>query len=133
MKVTKNLILGPILGHLAQIWAPNFFLWVLPLLVIRHCSELSFYPIEKITDKLKKMAKNLILDPILTDSTQIWVQKRFSWILPLLLVTHCCKVSLYAILRKNNDPNLRKWQKTLFQAQIWATKFFLMDFTSTAC
>ena len=85
LKVTKNLILGPILGHLAQIWAPNFFLWVLPLLVIRQCSKLSFYPIEKMTNtpNLRKWQKNSILDPILTDLTQIWVQKLFSWTFPL--------------------------------------------------
>ena len=36
----------------------------------------------------------------------------FSWILPLLDVRNCCKLSLYGISRYNNDPNLRKWQKT---------------------
>ena len=36
-------------------------------------------------------------------------QKYFLWILPLLHVIHCCKLSLYAILRKTNKPNLRKW------------------------
>ena len=25
---------------------------------------------------------------------------------------YCCKLSLYPILRKLNEPNLRKWQKT---------------------
>ena len=45
--MTKNLILGPILTHLAQMLAPNFFLKeggggrgkCLPLLVIWHCSK----------------------------------------------------------------------------------------------
>ena len=36
----------------------------------------------------------------MTNLTQIWVQNFFSWILPLLVVRHCCKVSLYAISRK---------------------------------
>ena len=44
-KNDEKLILGPILAHLAQIWAPNFFLQVLPLLVIKHCSKLSSYAI----------------------------------------------------------------------------------------
>ena len=35
----------------------------------------------------------------------------FWWILPLLNVRHCSKLSLYAISRKTNEPNLRKWQK----------------------
>ena len=38
----------------------------------------------------------------------------FSWVLPLLDVRHCCKLSLYVIARKTNEPNLRKWQKTSF-------------------
>ena len=38
--MTKNLILGPILAHVPQIWANNFFLQVLPLQVISHCSKL---------------------------------------------------------------------------------------------
>ena len=48
-KVTKNLILGPILNDSAQIWARNF-LWVLALFLIRHCSKLSSYTIEKKTN-----------------------------------------------------------------------------------
>ena len=38
-------------------------------------------------------------------------KKIFSWILPVLDVRHCCKLSLYAISRKTDEPNLRKWQK----------------------
>ena len=37
----------------------------------------------------------------------------FSWILLLLDIRHCCKLSLYAISRKTKDPNSRKWQKNL--------------------
>ena len=43
----------------------------------------------------------------------------FSWILPLLEVRHRCNGLLYANSRKNNEQNLRKWQKTQFQAQFW--------------
>ena len=35
----------------------------------------------------------------------------FSWLLSLLDVIHCCKLSLYAIWKKTNVPNLRKWKK----------------------
>ena len=38
-------------------------------------------------------------------------QNFFSWVLPLLDVRNCCKLSLHAISRKTNEPNLRKWQK----------------------
>ena len=31
----------------------------------------------------------------------------------------CCKLSLYAILRKTNKPNLRKWQKTFCHFFSW--------------
>ena len=40
--------------------------------------------------------------------------KLFSWILTLLHVTHCRKLSLYAISRNTNQPNLTKWQNSSF-------------------
>ena len=39
-------------------------------------------------------------------------QKFFSWVLPLLVEGHC----FYAIYRKTNEPSLRKWRKTFFDA-----------------
>ena len=36
----------------------------------------------------------------------------FWWILPPLNVRHSCKLLLYAISRRSNKPNLKKWQKT---------------------
>ena len=36
----------------------------------------------------------------------------------ILDVRHCCKLSLYVVLRKNNEPNLRKWQKLCFYKQL---------------
>ena len=39
--------------------------------------------------------------------------------LPPLDVMLCCKLSLYAILRKTNKPNLRKWQKTFCHFFSW--------------
>ena len=41
--------------------------------------------------------------------------KLFSWILTLLHVTHCRKLSLYAISRNTNQPNLTKWQNSSFR------------------
>ena len=96
---------GPNLG-------PNiFFVWVLTLLDIIHCCKLSLHAISRKTNKpnLRKWQKTLF-------QAQFWPkfgpQFSFSWILPLLDVRNCCKLSLYAISRKTNEPNLRKWQKT---------------------
>ena len=57
------------------------------------------------------MVENLISGPILA---QIWAPKGFSWVLSLLDVRHCQKLSLYVISRKTYDPNSRKWWKTSF-------------------
>ena len=43
--MAKNLILGPILAGLAQMWTHKIYLWVLPLLVVGFCSKLSLYAI----------------------------------------------------------------------------------------
>ena len=55
-----------------------------------------------------------------------------------LVVKHCSKLSSYAIQRKTNEPNLRKWQKNLIfdpifasLAQIWVPKIIFVGFTST--
>ena len=60
----------------------------------------------------------------------------FSWILPLLYVWHCRKLSLYVIANKTYHPNARKWRKTAFWAwahwaQIQAAKFFFKYLTSS--
>ena len=72
------------------------------------------------------MAKNLVSRSILA---QIWVQKIFLWVLPLLNIIHYCKILLYGIYRKTNELNLR--EKNLVSglilaplAQIWAQKNF---------
>ena len=51
--------------------------------------------------------------------------------LPLLVIKHCSKLSSYAIYKKTNAPNLRKWQKNFilhpilaYFTQIWTTNFF---------
>ena len=115
--MAKKLILDLILVCLDQIQVPTFFgpqnlfLWVLPLLGVRNCCKLSFYAISRKTNERKLiMAKNLVSGLILAPKVF------FLWILPLLYIIHCCKLPLYAISRKTNEPNLRKWQKTQFQA-----------------
>ena len=75
----KNQILGPILAHLAQIWAPKGFLQVLPQILVRHCSRLSPYTIWRKANEpnLKRWQKKLILDTILTYATQIFPPPNF--------------------------------------------------------
>ena len=36
------------------------------------------------------------------------------WVLPLLNVRHCHKLSLYAILEKTHNPSSTKWRNTSF-------------------
>ena len=58
----------------------------------------------------------------------------FPWILPLLVVRHCSKLSSY-------QPNLRKWQKIpifgsdfgLFWPKFGSHNFFFVGLTSTRC
>ena len=47
--MAKNLISGSILVHLAKIWAPKIFSWVLPLLDVRYCPKLPSYSISRKT------------------------------------------------------------------------------------
>ena len=59
------------------------------------------------------------------------------WVLLLLDVRHCCKLPLYAIPRKTNEPNLRKQQKPNFRPNFGGfgtnlgPKKFFVGFTST--
>ena len=64
-------------------------------------------------------------------------QKSSPWILPLLDVRNCGKLSLYAILRKTNQQNMSKWENVLglilaHVAQIRATKFFFQKSRSVS-
>ena len=66
------------------------------------------------------MAKKLILGLILALLAQICPTPTphpqfYLFILPLLDVRHCCKLSLCAISGKTNKPNMRKWQKPIFR------------------
>ena len=60
----KNLILGPILAHLAQTQAPKLLPDALPLLVVRDCSKLSSQAIQRKTNEpTEENVKNLISGP----------------------------------------------------------------------
>ena len=82
------------------------------------------------------MTKKLFLGMIFT---QICFPKKFfGGELPLLDVIHCCQLSLYAISRKTNEPNLRKWQRTQIRTRFWLNRprlglqfFFLKNLPSS--
>ena len=59
------------------------------------------------------MEKTLILDPIWF-KTLILDPKLFSWVLSVLVVRQYSKLSYYAISRKTNEPNFKKWQNPNF-------------------
>ena len=63
--------------------------------------------------KLENMAKELIL-ALIFGQTCSPPLNLFMWVLLLLDVRHCRKLSLYAISRKMHDPNWRKWKKNSF-------------------
>ena len=65
------------------------------------------------------MSKNLIPGLILTYLTQIWNPRFFLQLLPLLVIRHSSKLSSYAIQRKINAANLRKWQLIKFWTRFW--------------
>ena len=77
-KMTKKLILGPILALFAQILTPNFFLWVLLLLDVRPCRKLLMYSISKKAYNLNSgNGEKLRFGPDLVRWVQIRATKMF--------------------------------------------------------
>ena len=118
-----------------QLWPkfgpPNFFLWVLPLLDVRHYCKLSLYAISRKTDEPNlRFSEKPNFRPDFGLLGPYLDQKFFSWILPLLDVRHYCKLSLHAISRKTDEPNLRFGEKPNFRpdfgllGHIWTKNFF---------
>ena len=166
--MTKNLILGPILAHLTQIFfcgfyhyyqldivpsyhpmqfkgklmnqtwengkKPNFGPEFGPHLVPRNFARgfylyqmlyiIASYHCMQFQGKLMNLTcENGKKSSFGPDFGRFWpkfgLQIFFSWVLPLLNVIGCRKLSLYAISRKTNEPNMRKWQKTQFWTRFW--------------
>ena len=107
-----NLILGPTLARLA----PQFFWLILPLLLVRHCSKLSSYAIERIINEsnLRKWQK-ITLGPILTRLPKIWAPQ-FFFISSTSSSSQCSRLSSQSIQRNTNSPNMRKLEKPNFQS-----------------
>ena len=107
--MAKNLVWGPILAPLTQIWAQKFFrgfymYQMLDIVANYHCMQVQ----GKLMTKLEKMAKNLVLVPILAPLAQIWPAKFFFKNLAPR-VTRCYgQLSSCTISEKINDPISRK-------------------------
>ena len=121
--MVKNLVSGPILTQIFPALPKIFFFFgVLSLQNVMHCCKLPLYAISRKTakPKLRKWQKKTSFG---TDfgsfGSNLGPQIFFSWILPELDITHYCNLSLYAISRKTNEANLRKWPKLLFQVRFW--------------
>ena len=85
------------------------------------------------------MTKNPVSGPILVFFGLNFIPKNFLWVLPLLYIMQCCKLSLYAISRKINEPNWKKMAKNLVLglilanlAQIRSAKFFIKNLAPSA-
>ena len=142
-KITKKPNLGPNFGSFDhKSGLPKLFFAILPLTDVMHCCKQSFYAISRKTNvpNLRKW-QNLISGQIVAGFGPNLIPQFFLWVLPSLDVINCCKLSLYAIARKTNEPNLRKWKKKTLVfdlilaplAQIWNPKIFFVDFSSTRC
>ena len=60
------------------------------------------------------MAKKLILGSMMVGLSKFGHPKFFSYVLPLLDVRYCCKLSPYLISRKTYDPNSKNGEKPQF-------------------
>ena len=103
--MAKTLISHPILG-------PKTFFMGLTSTSSQTMFQAIIYAISRKTNEpnLRKWGKKIISDLILACLAQIQVAKIYWLVLPLLVVRYYSKLSSYAISRKTNEPNLRKWQ-----------------------
>ena len=92
---------GPNLDLLGPNLGPRNFLLVLPLLVVRDCSKLS-YAISRKT----KESKNLVSGPSLVRLVQIWATIYFKK--SGFINRYHGQLSSYTITKKPEDPILRK-------------------------
>ena len=74
-----------------------------------HCMQFQ----RKLMNQARENGKKLVFGPYFDPLAQILAPKSFfKWNLPVLDVRHSCKLSLYANLRKTNEPSLKKRSKT---------------------
>ena len=76
-----------------------------------HCMQFQGKLISPTGEKDKKLNFGPDLGPFWP---KYRLQKLFSWVLPLLDVIHCCKLSLYAMKRKTNKQTWKNGKKSSF-------------------
>ena len=76
-----------------------------------HCMQFQGKLISPTGEKDKKLNFGPDLGPFWL---KYRLQKLFSWVLPLLDVIHCCKLSLYAMKRKTNKQTWKNGKKSSF-------------------
>ena len=115
--MAKNLFLDPILACLALMWTPKKFLaGFTSTSSYTLFQAIILYNLKVINEpNWENGKKKTNFGP---DFDPFWPKfsppKFFSWVLPLLEVKHCCKLSLYAISRKTNESNLKNGEKPSF-------------------
>ena len=94
---------------------PNFFWWVLPLLVFTQFSifmcfsSTRYYTLLQAINLIKLQDKTSFRSDFGPVGWNLGPKIIFSKFLPLLDLRQCWKLSLRAISRKAKEPNLRKW------------------------
>ena len=111
----KNLVLGLILACFGPNLVPKicfgvfYLLQILEIVASYHCMLFQGKLMNLTWENYKKPSFGPGFGPF---GPNLVPKIFFLRILPLLDVRNCYKLSLYAILRKTNEPNMRKWQKT---------------------
>ena len=77
--------------------------------IVPHCNFVQYQG--KLMMQLWENDKNSNFKPNLPTPPSPPPPPIFSWVLPLLVVRQCSKLSSYTISRNINEPNLKKWQK----------------------
>ena len=120
-KIAKNRVSDRIWLLQNILGCPIFFSWILAQLRARHCCKLSLYAISKktIRQSLRKWKKTSFQ----TDFGPFGPKLGAKFFL-MKFTSNTCQTLLQAIIfaisRKTNEPNLRKWQKTQFRDRFWA-------------
>ena len=65
------------------------------------------------------MAKTLVSGAILAQICPLLPKKKLLGVLHLQDAMHCYRLPLYAVSRKTNETNFRKWQKNKFWDRFW--------------
>ena len=131
-KMAKNRVSGLNVAPLEHTQVPNFFSWIL--------AQLSLYAISKKTNRqrLRKWQKTSFR----TDFGPFGPKLGAKFFLMKFTSNTCqtlLQANIFAISRKTNEPNLRKWQKTQFRDRFWALwprfrlHFFFLNFISATC